>query len=133
LVARELAAGVGRDRGRELGIARPVEDALLTYPWPGNLGELKTVVVTAATAANGPVIEVHDLPAPLADHAGAAGQPVSPRRLRDLEMQHLRQVLEETQGNKSRAARILGVSRWALQRKLHKHGITLDDSAAEQP
>ena len=133
LMARELAAGVGRDRGRELGIARPVEDALLTYPWPGNLGELKTVLVTAATAANGPVIEVHDLPAPLADHAGAAGQPASPRRLRDLEMQHLRQVLEETQGNKSRAARILGVSRWALQRKLHKHGITLDDSAAEQP
>lgn len=130
LVARELAAGVGRDRGRDLTISRGVEDSLMNYPWPGNLDELKSVVVTAATAANGGAIEVHDLPAPLAEYAGAGGQTVSTRRLRDLEMQHLRQVLEETRGNKSRAARILGLSRWALQRKLRKHGITLDEPGA---
>jgi DNA-binding NtrC family response regulator len=133
LVARELAAGIGRDRGRDLGIAKPVEDALLSYPWPGNLDELKTVVAAAATSANGPAIEVHDLPAPLAEHAGSTGPVVATRRLRDLEIQHLRQVLEETQGNKSRAARILGLSRWALQRKLRKHGISLgeDGTASE--
>jgi two-component system response regulator AtoC len=127
LVARELAAGIGRDRGRDLGIARSVEDALLSYPWPGNLDELKAVVAAAATSANGPAIELHDLPAPLAEHAGTGGQVVTTRRLRDLEIQHLRLVLEETHGNKSRAARILGLSRWALQRKLRKHGISLDD------
>lgn len=127
LIARELAAGIGRDRGRELALARPVEDALLSYQWPGNLDELKAVVVTAATSANGPLIEVHDLPAPLAERAGGPGQPVGFRRLRDLEIKHLRQVLGETQGNKSRAARILGLSRWALQRKLRKHGIALGD------
>jgi DNA-binding NtrC family response regulator len=127
LVARELAAGVGRDRGRELALAKPVEDALLSYTWPGNLDELKAIVVTAAATANGPTIEARDLPAPLAEHAGSAGPMVTTRRLRDLEMQHLRQVLEETHGNKSRAARILGLSRWALQRKLRKHGISLDD------
>jgi DNA-binding NtrC family response regulator len=132
LVARELAAGVGRDRGRELAIARPVEDALLSYTWPGNLDELKAVVVTAAATANGPTIEVRDLPAPLAEHAGSAGPTLATRRLRDLEMQHLRQVLEETHGNKSRAARILGLSRWALQRKLRKHGISLDDPQQPQ-
>jgi len=130
LVARELAAGIGRDRGREIALARPVEDALLSYQWPGNLDELKTVIATAATSANGPLIEVHDLPAPLAEHAGSAGQTAGFRRLRDLEIQHLRQVLEETHGNKSRAARILGLSRWALQRKLRKHGITLGDEPA---
>ena len=129
LVARELAAGIGRDRGRDLTISRAVEDALMSYTWPGNLDELKSVVVTAATAANGAAIEVHDLPAPLAEYAGAGGPAVNTRRLRDLEMQHLRQVLEETRGNKSRAARILGLSRWALQRKLRKHGITLDEPA----
>jgi DNA-binding NtrC family response regulator len=133
LVARELAAGIGRDRGRDLGIAKPVEEALLSYPWPGNLDELKTLVAAAATTANGPTIEVHDLPPPLAEHAGGSGQVVATRRLRDLEIQHLRQVLEETQGNKSRAARILGLSRWALQRKLRKHGISLgDDGAASE-
>ncbi len=130
LIARELATGIGRDRGRELGLARPVEDALLSYPWPGNLDELKTVIAAAATSANGPMIEVHDLPAPLAEHAGSTGQPAGFRRLRDLEIQHLRQVLEETHGNKSRAARILGLSRWALQRKLRKHGISLGDEPA---
>lgn len=127
LIARELAAGIGRDRGRELALARPVEDALLSYQWPGNLDELKTVIATAATSANGPLIEAHDLPAPLSEHAGSTGQTAGFRRLRDLEIQHLRQVLEETHGNKSRAARILGLSRWALQRKLRKHGITLGD------
>ncbi len=132
LVARELAAGVGRDRGRALTLARSVEDALRSYPWPGNLDELKAVVVTAATTANGPTIEVHDLPPPLAEHAGGTGQAVTTRRLRDLEIQHLRQVLEETRGNKSRAARILGLSRWALQRKLRKHGISLEDEAAAE-
>jgi DNA-binding NtrC family response regulator len=132
LIARELAAGIGRDRGRALTIARPVEDALLAYPWPGNLDELKTVIVTAATAANGPAIEVHDLPPPLAGHATtASGQPAGTRLLRDLESQHLRQVLEETKGNKSRAARILGLSRWALQRKLRKHGITYGEETTE--
>jgi transcriptional regulator of acetoin/glycerol metabolism len=134
LIARELAAGIGRDRGRALTIARPVEDALLAYPWPGNLDELKTVIVTAATAANGPAIEAHDLPAPLAGHAStAAGQTAGTRLLRDLESQHLRQVLDETRGNKSRAARILGLSRWALQRKLRKHGISYGEDATETP
>ncbi len=130
LVARELAAGIGRDRGRELGIARPVEEALLSYEWPGNLDELKTVVAAAATAASGPTIEVHDLPPPLAEHAGSSGQVATTRRLRDLEILHLRHVLQETHGNKSRAARILGLSRWALQRKLRKHGISLEDDAS---
>jgi DNA-binding NtrC family response regulator len=132
LVARELAAGIGRDRGRDLALAKPVEEALLSYQWPGNLDELKTVVAAAATTASGPSIEVHDLPAPLAEHAGNAGQTVTTRKLRDLEIQHLRQVLQETQGNKSRAARILGLSRWALQRKLRKHGISLENDANEQ-
>jgi DNA-binding NtrC family response regulator len=124
LIARKLAAGIGRDRGRDLSIARAVEDVLLAYQWPGNLDELKTVVVTAAMAANGPAIELHDLPVPLADQIESSGQPVSTRSLRDLEVQHLRQVIAETHGNKSRAARILGLSRWALQRKLRKHDIT---------
>ncbi len=132
LVARELIAGIGRDRGRDLAIARPVEDALCTYQWPGNLDELKTVVAVAATAANGPTVELHDLPPPVAEHAGSTGQPVNTRRLRDLEIQHLRQVIEETRGNKSRAARILGLSRWALQRKLRKHGITLEGGIEEE-
>ena len=125
LVARELAAGVGRDRGRDLHVARGAEDALMAYDWPGNVDELKSVVVTAAAAANGPAIETYDLPAPLAER-GEAVHAGGFRRLRDLEVQHLRQVLEETRGNKSRAARILGLSRWALQRKLRKHGISLD-------
>jgi len=132
LVARELVAGIGRDRGRELAIGRAVEDALRAYTWPGNLDELKTVVAIAATAANGPTVELYDLPAPIASLAGAVPEPPT-RRLRDLEIQHLRQVIEETGGNKSRAARILGLTRWALQRKLRKHGITLEGSARDEP
>ena len=107
-------------------LAKPVEDALpqLSVARQPRRAR-KPSSSPPPRRANGPAIEVHDLPAPLAEHAGSTGQLVATRRLRDLEMQHLRQVLEETRGNKSRAARILGLSRWALQRKLRKHGISL--------
>ncbi|MCC6849351.1 MAG: phosphatase PAP2 family protein [Deltaproteobacteria bacterium] len=132
LVARELAAGIGRDRGRTLGLAKPVEEALRAYRWPGNLDELETVVTAAATTASGSVIELHDLPAPLGAPAGGAPPAGTTRTLRDLEIQHLRQVLRETQGNKAQAARILGLSRWALQRRLRKHGVSPEDDPVRQ-
>jgi DNA-binding NtrC family response regulator len=49
------------------------------------------------------------------------------RRLADIEAAHLKKALAETRGNKARAARILGLSRWALQRKLQKHGISMEE------
>lgn len=43
--------------------------------------------------------------------------------LRELELRHIGRVLEATGGNQRQAARILGVSRWALARRLRKHGL----------
>jgi transcriptional regulator of acetoin/glycerol metabolism len=43
--------------------------------------------------------------------------------LEDVEMRHIRRVLEDTRGNQRRAARILGITRWSLARRLRKYGL----------
>ena len=107
---------------------RDVADALVAYDWPGNVDELRATIESAGGTARGRAIELRDLPPPL-----RVGQPAAQhaelesRRLADIEAAHLKKALAETRGNKARAARILGLSRWALQRKLQKHGISTEE------
>ena len=130
-IAQELlqsAAGGGDgDGGTALG--RGVSEALLHYEWPGNVDELRSTLEGARTSAPGRPIEARDLPPALRNdqppaEESAAGES---RRLSDIEAAHLRKALAETRGNKARAARILGLSRWALQRKLQKHRISMQE------
>lgn len=123
VLAREIASA----NGQAGELAPEVEDALLAHDWSGNVDELRDVVSAAARAAGGRSIELQDLPAALRRADSARSQGSESRLLRDIEVQHLRQALLETHGNKARAARILGLSRWALQRRMQKHGIRMED------
>ena len=123
LVARVLMRAVAGDGGHAVEIGHDTEQALVAYDWPGNVDELQRVLAAAAALAGGSRIEPRHLPAPVCEERLAPSEDAPTRRLRDLEAQHLRQVLIETGGNKSRAARILGLTRWALQRRIRKHGI----------
>jgi transcriptional regulator with PAS, ATPase and Fis domain len=104
----------------------PAAMALLNgYPWPGNVRELRNVIEGAGTLASGPRIESADLPPRIRDSgvatsvlAGASNQTVS---LRQLERQYIQEVLRQTQGNRSRAAEILGLDRKTLYRKLQEY------------
>ena len=90
------------------------------YPWPGNVRELQHVVESAAILASGPEMGVGELPDELgvaspAMLRSAAAQGLS---LEQLEQQYIREVLRRTHGNKSAAARILGIHRKTLHEKL---------------
>ena len=94
---------------------------LAEYPWPGNLRELKSVINKAAIFAELDIIEPHDLPSHLAVNKDVRRR--WPRTLKDIEKEHIINVLEETGGNQSKASEILGINRKTLYKKIHKYKI----------
>jgi transcriptional regulator with AAA-type ATPase domain len=99
--------------------------ALLRYPWPGNVRELRNVVERALVLAEGTELTVNDLPERLAVLAPATTRAPAPMRdrLDDVERRALVDALRESGGNRTHAARKLGISRRALLYKLKKHNI----------
>ncbi len=127
LVARETGAA-SEAMGRAIvGLSRAAADRLMTHSWPGNLRELKRVIHTAVAITEGEVIE-EDAVLLEATPEAAPATAVSARltgpaldgdlSLRAAERRHIQLVLERVGGNKRRAARILGLSRSTLDRKL---------------
>jgi DNA-binding NtrC family response regulator len=108
--------------GRQVrGIDRDALRALTAYPWKGNVRELEHVIESAMILSDGEVLTVRDLP------RGFLGESVpGDESLRDLnrrsERQHILAVLAQTQFDKRKAARILGISLASLYRKLDERG-----------
>ncbi len=106
--------------------------ALLRYPYPGNVRELASLVERAVTLAPDVVIGLQDLPERVRAASRAPGAPDAPassprsdedwQTLAELEARYIRTVLDWTQGNKQRAAKILGIGRKTLYRKLGEPG-----------
>ncbi|MDB4969057.1 MAG: sigma54 specific transcriptional regulator, Fis family [Myxococcales bacterium] len=99
--------------------------ALLRYPWPGNVRELRNVIERAVILAAGPELTVTELPERLAILAPVVSRPLSPirDRLDDVERRALADALREAGGNRTHAARKLGISRRALLYKLKKYNL----------
>ena len=99
----------------------------MNYYWPGNVRELRNVVERALVFARGSEILSKHLPAELARkgkgrHKRWAEVPIS---LSDLERQQIIKTLEYANGNKLRAAELLGISRSTLYDKLRQHHIRM--------
>lgn len=92
---------------------------LKAHDWPGNIRELENAVQRALILCN-VQIEVADLPAYLhaADKTAPTAQPQALLSLREMEQQHIRRVLDAVDGNKTAAAKILGINRKTLRIKL---------------
>jgi DNA-binding NtrC family response regulator len=131
---------------RELGkqVAMPgadVLDLLMRHDWPGNVRELKNVLERAMLLEAQDELLVSHLPAEIRGGAHAempsvrtssvsVAESFFPMTLRDVERIQIERTLEQTQGNKSRAAAILGISRQTLREKLKTfHGV--EDAGAE--
>ena len=104
--------------------------ALKEYPWPGNIRELKNVMEEAYLMADGLVVERIHLPLSIIDNklTGEKNkeQPISSYlgiTLGDLEKRHIVDTLEFTQGNKTKTAKILGITVKTLYNKLHSYGM----------
>ncbi|MCE9614486.1 MAG: sigma 54-interacting transcriptional regulator [Lentisphaerae bacterium] len=97
--------------------------ALCTYPWPGNVREVRNVVERCLVLTSGPELKLDDLPpeiimacAPCEPAAEVLESPAGD--LRGVEHHHIRRVLQECAGNKKLAAERLGISRTTLYEKL---------------
>lgn len=104
------------------GLTRRAQAVLLQHPWPGNVRELENVISSACITATGDFIDLHDLPEQL-QHRGSRGGEVNdwrPLSLEEVRKVHIRKVLELCQGNRLRAAQILGIGRTSLYRYLKR-------------
>lgn len=119
------------ETGRKLkGFSPEALARLQEYAWPGNIRELKNVIERAVVLARGTFIEASDLLLSnlMAEGDGAPGpktfvavpQEFCPRTIEEIELEHIRKTLEFTDGNKSRAAQLLGIERTTLDRKIKK-------------
>ncbi len=124
-LARQFLA-LEPDPPRQLDPAAQAQ--LLHYQWPGNIRELSNAMRCAATLAEGSVIGPHHLPEEITRPADGAAR-VTLRRLADVEQEHILGVLRACNGVQADAAKILGIGRNTLWRKLRSYG----DATAEPP
>ena len=112
------------------GFSAAALERLDAYAWPGNLDELAEVVAEAHGRAKGPEIGVGDLPERLHVAAQAAAHPrrteetiVLDEYLGRVERELIRRALGRAKGNKAKAARLLGVTRPRLYRRMVQLGL----------
>jgi DNA-binding NtrC family response regulator len=134
-------------------LSAEAEEVLLRYDWPGNVRQLRNVLEQAEIDSDGPIISAdtlrriipesfapddaaHELMAPLqgleADRARRVQDPSQSKAMRrdagwqtleHLEREHISRTLDHTFWNRSAAARLLGVSRQSLLRKMKRYGL----------
>ncbi len=106
------------------GLTRRAQTLLFQHPWPGNVRELENVISSACITTAGNFIDIADLPEHL-QHRGARsleGDDWKPLALDEVRKLHIQRVLEMCQGNRLRAAQILGIGRTSLYRYLKRDG-----------
>jgi DNA-binding NtrC family response regulator len=142
-----LAAHFLERMSRETGIPHTLSDdalrTLVEYEWPGNVRELEHSIDRACTLSSGPILHLGDLPtqlqnfhlqkyrpvivaAPLLGAPGASRGPVLP--LAQLEKEAILETLRKLDGDKLLAARLLGIGKTTLYRKLKEYGINAPEA-----
>jgi two-component system response regulator AtoC len=112
-------------------VAPEAMEALRGYRWPGNVRELEHALERAVVLADGPELRLEDLPdelrsAPPGPPLALPGDSLSVKRaIRSVEEQLIRQALERTRGNRTRAAELLDLSYRALLYKIKEYAIEL--------
>jgi two-component system, NtrC family, response regulator HydG len=116
------------EKNRKLvkGFSPKAIDVLMRHAWPGNIRELENVVERSVILARGETITPGDFPAFLkapGDELGEGDPLPIGKTLKDMERSMILRTLEEAEGNRSQAARILGISRRTLQLKLKEYAL----------
>ena len=110
------------------GISKAAAEKLLEYSWPGNVRELRNVIERAVVLTNYDKIAVEDLPNKIRMYNSSqividGHNPKELVSLAELERRYITHVMENVDGNKTLAARVLGIDRKTLYRKLKEYGV----------
>ncbi len=124
LLAAHIVRTLGQRMGKaDVGLSEDARAALLAHPWPGNIRELQNAVERALIVNDGGLITAEQLglaqpilPAPAVAAAGAAS-------LADVERRLVEDALRKAGGNRSEAARLLGLTRSQLYTRLKRFGL----------
>ena len=134
-LARLFVERAARDLGRPVnGITPQAMKRLMEFHWPGNVRELENIIQRAVTLSNGTLLNLSDIhideapPRAASDSAPSLPEGMT---LEQWEEEMIREALRRAGGNKSQAARRLGLSRNALRYRLSKMGIA--DSSDDTP
>jgi len=136
LLAEALLSRAAREAGRQVPhLPHEVQAALAAYGWPGNVRELENEMRRVLLLAD-EAVRLDNLSPNVLDLSGEGGAAPTPVIVGDLraavvrfERQAIQGALERNGGNKSRASKELGISRFALQRKLEKYGLGPEKAA----
>jgi len=124
-LARHFVRKFSRRMAKEVpGIDQEALERLAAYSWPGNVRELENEIERAVILCDSGMIGVTDL-SNLAT-PGASGESSAPVLLQELEVDHIRKVLEQVGWNQSRASQLLGINRKTLYLKMKKFGLSRD-------
>ena len=123
----DLARNVGRPAP---GVSREARELLLAYAWPGNVRELRNALERAVILCEGGLVQAEHLPIAVARSgaarvasAGAIELPPGGLDLDALEKTLVTQALETAKNNRSRAAKLLGLTRAQLYTRLERYGL----------
>ncbi len=134
LLSAHFLDRVSRERRTRFTFSDEALRVMMQYSWPGNVRELEHAVERACTMSSGPVLELGDFPTQLQQHglelrrpvpnghepdAAASGLPT----LADLERHAILDTIRRMNGDKLKAAKILGIGKTTLYRKLKEYGI----------
>jgi DNA-binding NtrC family response regulator len=104
---------------------------MMSYDWPGNVRELENCIQRAVSLGSGPFIQIQDLPSAMLYRLARKSSSQQDRTtLQTLERQAIRQVLQTTGGDRVRAAKLLGIGKTTIYRKLKKYGIDVNTTEA---
>jgi two-component system response regulator AtoC len=123
---------------RVIGLKSAAAERLIAYPWPGNVRELQNCIERALALAQFDHLGVDDLPERIREFRSPRipiedGDPLTIVPMDDVERRYVLRVLQALDGNKASAARLLGMDRRTLYRKLERWGHTPGEFAAASP
>jgi len=99
-------------------LSRPALEVLMNYDWPGNVRELENALERAMVIGREPEVQAADFPLQVT----LPPQPEGSLALEDVERAHILHVLEVSEWNQTRAAKVLGIDRVTLYNKIKKYG-----------
>jgi len=127
---------VERHGGAGVHFTPEAMQALLDYGWPGNVRELSNAVESAIVLGDPGGIRLEHLPVAVQE-ASLRGQGLLPapggETLEDIEIHSIRQAMERAEGNRTRAAELLGVTRRTLGYRIQKYGLEFSGRTGEAP